>query len=91
MPSKGKSKAQKKAVVQTAPPQKEAAASGSASDFPAEATLDEDLTSSASRVATECSAVIKTFVQGARYLCIVMLAVGLRNCQGDAFTELSLL
>jgi hypothetical protein len=67
MSTKAKSKAQKKALAQSLPPQKEAIPSGSTSESQTEATLEEDFVSSGSKVANECSAVVKTFVQGARY------------------------
>ena len=63
MPAKGKVKASKKAVVQ---PVKEPALAP-ATNQSAEVQPEDDVTLASCKVATECNALVKTFVQGARY------------------------
>ncbi len=65
---KGKGKAAKKAVPQPAQVVREITPAGSAPSKPAESNPEDDFTSSSSKVALECSAVARWFVQGARYV-----------------------
>ena len=78
---KGKAKAAKKAVAQSAPIVKEITPAGSAPKS-ADSNPEDDLTSSTSKVAIECNAVIKLFVQGAR--CVeanIRQGVGFKVCR----------
>jgi hypothetical protein len=63
MPPKGKTKPSRKATAQ---PSREAAAAPNGSQAAADVQPEDDLTSASCKVATECNAVVKTFVQGAR-------------------------
>lgn len=63
---KAKAKAGKKSVAQSVEMVKETAAVGRALSQPTDLNPEDDLTSSSSKVAIECNAIVKTFVQGAR-------------------------